>query len=81
MIEKFLSEFYDVAEIFKQKFNKSQLFVINTSTRDYRSSDYDYLQLTMKRIFPTKTKYELEENIYTENIKEKKEKNLLITLK
>ena len=58
-VAKISSSFYDLSQIAQLKWNKKKLFVINTSTKNYRSYYYNREKTILEEMFPQKTKYEL----------------------
>ena len=60
-VYKISSEFYDLSQGTKILKNTKKLFVINTSLRKYFPILYLREKETLERLFPIKTKYELEE--------------------
>ena len=74
-VYKISSEFYDLSQGTKILKNTKKLFVINTSLRNYFPIFYLREKETLERLFPIKTKYELEEekenlnyNIMSQNV-------------
>ena len=69
-VYKISSEFYDLTQSNKVAENKKRLFVINTSSRNYNQIFYNRERDALEKLFPTKTKYELD----GEDLKDKKQK-------
>jgi hypothetical protein len=57
---KISSEFYDLSQAYKVMGNTKRLFVVNTSSRNYNQIFYIREKEVLEKLFPTKTKYELE---------------------
>ena len=80
-LAKISSSFYDLSQIAQLKWNKKKLFVINTSTKNYRSYYYNREKTILEEMFPQKTKYELnkeeekKQNEKDEEEEEEKEEN------
>ena len=70
-VSKITSEFYDLSQSNKVISNTKKLFVINTSSRNYNPLFYRRQKDILERLFPIKTKYEIEEiqSKITEEIK------------
>ena len=70
-VSKITSEFYDLSQSNKVISNTKKLFVINTSSRNYNPIFYRRQKDILERLFPIKTKYEIEEiqSKITEEIK------------
>ena len=60
-VSKITSEFYDLSQSNKVISNTKKLFVINTSSRNYNPIFYRRQKDILERLFPIKTKYEIEE--------------------
>ena len=60
-VSKISSAFYDLTQSNKARMNNKQLFVINTSPRNYRPITYENEKKVLSILFPKKTKYELDE--------------------
>ena len=58
-VSKISSAFYDLSHLFLLEINKKKLFVINTSIKNYSKHLYIKERMILKKLFPTKTKYEL----------------------
>ena len=56
------SAFYDLTNYRIINKNTKKLFVINTGSRNYRSSYYALERIILKKLFPNKVKYEIDEN-------------------
>ena len=76
-VYKIPSEYYDISQSNKVLENKKRLFVINTSTKDYHQIYFYKEREVLGRLFPTKTKYELDEEDQ-ENEKQKIEPKIMI---
>ena len=59
-VSKISSEFYDLTQSSKILQNKKKLFVINTSTRSYSNAIFNIEKMMLEKLFPIKTKYELD---------------------
>ena len=66
---KISSAFYDLTQATKIKYNTKQLFVINTSPRNYKPLSYKLEKKVLNELFPEQTKYELDEFEIIENTK------------
>ena len=74
-VAKISSAFYDLSQIGQLKWNRKKLFVINTSTKNYRSYFYTKEKTILEELFPQKTKYELDkEEEKKQNEKDEEEK-------
>ena len=60
-VSKITSEFFDLSQSNKVISNTKKLFVINTSSRNYNPIFYRRQKEILERLFPIKTKYEIEE--------------------
>ena len=60
-MSKITSEFFDLSQSNKVISNTKKLFVINTSSRNYNPIFYRRQKEILERLFPIKTKYEIEE--------------------
>ena len=59
-VNKISSEFYDLSQGTKILKNTKKLFVINTSSRNYFPIFYSREKEILEKLFPVKTKYELD---------------------
>ena len=59
-VSKIPSDFYDLMQVNKILLSKKKLFVINTSIRNYSPAVFEREKMILERLFPTKTKYELD---------------------
>ena len=54
------SEFYDISRVNRLQGNNKRLFVINTSSRNYNPFLFRREKNVLEKLFPTKTKYEID---------------------
>ncbi len=59
-VNKISSKFYDLSQGTKILKNTKKLFVINTSSRNYFPIFYSREKEILEKLFPVKTKYELD---------------------
>ena len=74
-VSKISSAFYDLSQCFLLETNKKKLFVINTSIKNYSKQLYIRERIILKKLFSTKTKYELNNENNENNHIEIKNKN------
>ena len=67
-VSKISSSFYDLSQSRLVSNNNKKLFVINTGSRVYRPFFFQREMETLKRLFPEKTKYELDNDNDNDNI-------------
>ena len=79
---KISSEFYDLSQAYKVMGNTKRLFVLNTSSRNYNQIFYIREKEVLEKLFPTKTKYELENDDKDKEtkIEQKNNKNMDLIL-
>ena len=58
-VSKISSSFYDLNYVHALKWNRDKLFVINVSTKKYKSWYYETERKVLNSLFPKRTKYEL----------------------
>ena len=87
-VSKISSAFYDLRQSRKILYNRAKLFVINTSSRQYREFYYKREEEMLNSLFPEKTKYEIEakeigkynkNNLVDELIKDYKRQNRIFS--
>ena len=72
-VSKISSSFFDLTQSRRTILNKNKLFVINTSSKKYNQLLYKMEIEVLNKLFPEKTKYEIEEE---DEISQKPEHNL-----
>ena len=61
-VNRISSGFYDLSQLIFLKWSGKKLFVINTSNKNYESSNFEYEKKILDEYFPKKTEYEIDEN-------------------
>ena len=78
-VSRISSEFYDIMKVFKIRSNTKKLFVINTSSRRYSPMAFQRERQILDNLFPTKTKYEIDEGEVKRRNEEEKRNNLILS--